>query len=172
MRDCFPSFLLRGTVNAKIKVFVCCALALQATSSSCTSLLLPPSSPEAVKQGPCLLTPRKGSSSAKPVPGKTYLHFLLGARDRRLGAEHYQLPCGFTGTSSGSCKETEVARFGHVTRHDSLSETIFQGTLEGGRRRGRQRKCWMDNSKEWTSLPMPELHYKGHLQQRLEEDLC
>ena len=85
------------------------------------------------------------------------LHFLLGARDRRLGAEHYQLPCGFTGTSSGSCKETEVARFGHVTRHDSLSETIFQGTLEGGRRRGRQRKCWMDNSKEWTSLPMPEL---------------
>ena len=28
---------------------------------------------------------------------------------------------------------------------------------EDGRRRGRQRKCWMDNIKKWTSLPMPEL---------------
>ena len=32
------------------------------------------------------------------------------------------------------------------------------GHLGGdGRRRGRQRKCWMDNVKEWTPLPMPEL---------------
>ena len=35
----------------------------------------------------------------------------------------------------------------HVTCRDSLSKTILQGTLEGGRRRGRQRKCWMDNIK-------------------------
>ena len=39
----------------------------------------------------------------------------------------------------------------------SLSKTIPQGTLEGGRRHGRQKKCWMDNIKEWTSLLMPEL---------------
>ena len=51
----------------------------------------------------------------------------------------------------------ENAWFGHDTRSDSLSETVLQGTLEGGRRRGRQRKCWMDNVKEWTSLPVPEL---------------
>ena len=31
------------------------------------------------------------------------------------------------------------------------------GTLEGGRYSGQQRKCCMDNIKEWTSLPMPEL---------------
>ena len=30
-------------------------------------------------------------------------------------------------------------------------KAILQDTLEGGRRRGRQRKCWMDNVKEWTS---------------------
>ena len=30
----------------------------------------------------------------------------------------------------------------HVTCHDSLSKTILQGTLEGGRH-GRQRTCWM-----------------------------
>ena len=45
----------------------------------------------------------------------------------------------------------------YVTCHDSLSKTILQDTLEGGRRHGRQRKCWVDNIKEWTSLPMPEL---------------
>ena len=37
----------------------------------------------------------------------------------------------------------------HVTCHDRLSKTILQGTLEGGRRRGRHRKCWMNNKKEW-----------------------
>ena len=54
-------------------------------------------------------------------------------------------------------QKLEEAWFVHVTRHDSLSKTILQGTLEAGRRRGRQRKCWTDNIKEWTSLPMPEL---------------
>ena len=34
---------------------------------------------------------------------------------------------------------------GYAARRDSLSKTILQGTLDGGRRRGRQRKCWMDN---------------------------
>ena len=33
----------------------------------------------------------------------------------------------------------------------------FLRASEGGRRRGRHRKCWMDNIKKWTSLPMPEL---------------
>ena len=41
--------------------------------------------------------------------------------------------------------------------HSSLSKTILQGTLDGGRCCGQQRKCWMDNIKEWTSLPMSEL---------------
>ena len=45
----------------------------------------------------------------------------------------------------------------HVARHDSLSKFILQSTLEGGRRRGRQRKCRIDNIHVWTSLPIPEL---------------
>ena len=36
-------------------------------------------------------------------------------------------------------------------------KTTLQGTSEGGRRRGRQRKCWLENTQEWTSLQMPEL---------------
>ena len=34
---------------------------------------------------------------------------------------------------------------------------ILQGTLEVWRRRGRLRKCWTDNIKERTCLPVPEL---------------
>ena len=51
----------------------------------------------------------------------------------------------------------KLAWIGHVTRHDSLSKTILKGTLEGGRFLGQQRKCWMDNIKEWASTPTPEL---------------
>ena len=42
-------------------------------------------------------------------------------------------------------KRRKLARFGHVMRHESLSKIILQGTLECGRRRGRQRKCWTGN---------------------------
>ena len=34
---------------------------------------------------------------------------------------------------------------------------MLQGTLEGGRKRGRQVKCWADNLKEWTRLDSPTL---------------
>ena len=54
-------------------------------------------------------------------------------------------------------KRQKLAWFGHLTCHDSLSKTIRQGTLEVGLHCGQQRKCWMDNVKELTSLPMPEL---------------
>ena len=50
----------------------------------------------------------------------------------------------------------KLAWFGHVICRNSLSKTIFQGTLEGGQHYGWHRKCWLDNIKEWTSLPMLE----------------
>ena len=61
---------------------------------------------------------------------ETSPHLLPGAQDQRLGAGQDQPPCGSTGTSSGNCQETEIAWFGHVTRHNSLSKTILQGILE------------------------------------------
>ena len=33
-----------------------------------------------------------------------------------------------------------------------LAKTILQRTAQGGRRRGRQRKRWEDNIREWTGL--------------------
>ena len=54
-------------------------------------------------------------------------------------------------------KRRKLSWFGHITRHDSLCKTIMQGTVEGGRRRGRQRKSWSDNVKDWTEMDTPEL---------------
>ena len=88
---------------------------------------------------------------------ETSLHLLLGAQDQRLGAERDRLPCGPTGTSSGNFKKTKtrMVPIYQAYGHD-LSKTILLGSLEGGRLRGRQRKCWI-NVKEWTALHMTEL---------------
>ena len=51
-------------------------------------------------------------------------------------------------------KRRKLAWFRYVARHDSHSKTILQCTLESGQRRGLQRKCWVDNIEECTSLPM------------------
>ena len=63
--------------------------------------------------------------------------------------------------------------FGRVTRYDRLSKTILQGTLGGGRRRGRQKKCWMDNLIVRIPARARIAHNGlGLLQERLKENLC
>ena len=54
-------------------------------------------------------------------------------------------------------KRRKLKWFCHVTRHDSLCKTVMQGTVEGGCNRGRPRKNWMDNIREWTGLTTPTL---------------
>ena len=51
-----------------------------------------------------------------------------------------------------SVKRRKLKWYEHETRSSGLAETILQGTVQGGRRRGRQRKRWEDNIKEWTGL--------------------
>ena len=41
-----------------------------------------------------------------------------------------------------------VARLNRIC----LAKTILKGTVKGGRRQGRQRKRWEDNTMEWTGL--------------------
>ena len=72
-----------------------------------------------------------------------------------MDVEQDQLPVGPQEPLLATVKL--LAWFWYVPRHDSLSIIILQGTLDAVRRRSRQRKCWMDNIKEWTPLPMPEL---------------
>ena len=47
-----------------------------------------------------------------------------------------------------SVKRRKLKWYGRVTRSSGLPKTIPQGTVQGGRRRGRQRKRWEDNIKE------------------------
>merc|ERR1712121_379458 len=42
-------------------------------------------------------------------------------------------------------RKRKLKWFGHVTRGEGLAKTVIQGTVEGGRRKGRQRKRWEDN---------------------------
>ena len=143
-----------------------------ASKLSCISLLSRPSSSMAVKHRLFLLTlkkriqafetkcPRKLSrfsfleyKTNDWVQGK--IIFLAGPREPLLA----------------TVKREKLAWFGHVTRHDSLSKIIVQGISEGGRRRDRQKKCWMDNVKEWTSLLCQTCSQRPP-RKRLEENLC
>ena len=49
-------------------------------------------------------------------------------------------------------KRRKLQWYGHVSRSLGLAKTIFQCTVRGGRRQGRQRKRWEDNFREWTGL--------------------
>ena len=50
----------------------------------------------------------------------------------------------------------KLRRYGHITRSSGLAKTILQGTVRGGRRGGRQKKRWEDNTGEWTRLKIGE----------------
>ena len=49
-------------------------------------------------------------------------------------------------------KKRKLRWFGHVSRSSGLAKTILQGTVKGKRKRGRQKKRWEDNIKEWTGM--------------------
>ena len=68
-------------------------------------------------------------------------------------------------------KRWKLTWLGYVTRHDSLTKAILQGTFKGRRCHGQQRKCWMDDIKEWTSLPMPDLLTRASCR-KYWKDLC
>ena len=50
-----------------------------------------------------------------------------------------------------------------------LAKTFLQGTVQGGRRRGRQKRRWEDNSREWTGLTLNDALRKAE-NRRVEED--
>ena len=49
-------------------------------------------------------------------------------------------------------KKRKFKCVGHVSRSGGLAKTILQGTVQGGRRKGRQNKRWENNMSEWTGL--------------------
>ena len=53
-------------------------------------------------------------------------------------------------------KRRKLLWFGHVIRGGGLAKTVLQGTVRGGRKRGRQKKRWEDNIAQWTGLKLSE----------------
>ena len=55
-------------------------------------------------------------------------------------------------------KSRKLKWYGHVTRSKAtISKTILQGTVPGGRKRGRQKKRWEDNNiAEWTGMKLSQ----------------
>ena len=51
-------------------------------------------------------------------------------------------------------KKRKLRWFGHISRSSGLAKTILQGTVKGKRKRGRQKKRWEDNIKEWTGIDL------------------
>ena len=49
-------------------------------------------------------------------------------------------------------KKRKLRRYGHISRSSGMAKTILQRTVKGARRRGRQKKSWEDNIKEWTGM--------------------
>ncbi|GFO43732.1 transcription factor adf-1 [Plakobranchus ocellatus] len=45
-------------------------------------------------------------------------------------------------------RQQKLKWYGHATRSSGLAKTIMQGTVNEGRRRGRQKKRWDDNIRE------------------------
>ena len=112
-----------------------------------------------MKHGPCLLTVKKRIQAFKTKCIRKLLRISYSEHNKTNDWVRSKLNSlvGPKELLLATVKRRKLAWFGHVTRHDSFSTTILRGTLEGGRCRGRQRKCWLDNIKEWASLPITEL---------------
>ena len=68
----------------------------------------------------------------------------------------------FNREASNATKNTKLARVKpardrdrvgcFIPHHQFVMKTILQGIVKGARRRGRQKKRWEDNIKEWTGM--------------------
>ena len=58
----------------------------------------------------------------------------------------------------GLMPKLKLQYFGHLMRRiDSLEKTLMLGKIEGGRRRGRQRKRWLDGITDEMDMSLSQL---------------
>ena len=69
-------------------------------------------------------------------------------------------------------KRRKLKWYGHVTKSTWLAKTILQGTVQGGRRRGRQKKIWEDNIPDWTGLTLGAATRKAERREKWREQVA
>ena len=58
----------------------------------------------------------------------------------------------------GLMLKLKLQYFGHLLRiTDSLEKTLMLGRIEGRRKRGRQRKRWLDGISDWMNMSLNKL---------------
>ena len=53
-------------------------------------------------------------------------------------------------------RKQKLQYFEHVIRAQNLSTHILEGRIDGKRNRGRPRRRWLDDVKDWTGKPLAE----------------
>ena len=103
---------------------------------------------------PCLLTLKKRIQVFETKSlRKCLLASYLELKTNDWMRDKINFPVGPQESLLATVRRRKLAWVGLVICLISLSETILHGTLEGGRHSRRQRKCWMDNVKEWPPFP-------------------
>ena len=81
-----------------------------------------------------------------------YLHFLASLTRIILGIRKWGTLSGVLlgrmktfSSLSENANWDDMGHYGHVTGSTGLAKMILQGTVQGGRRKGRQKKRWEDN---------------------------
>ena len=53
-------------------------------------------------------------------------------------------------------KKQKLSYFGHMKRHNTLERTILEGKVEGKRSRGKPRRRWQDDIREWMQMTVTQ----------------
>ena len=61
--------------------------------------------------------------------------------------------------ASKSVQQRKLKYFGHIKRHDRIEKTMLEGHMPGPRSRGRPRRRWSDDIKEWLNMTGAEVNY-------------
>ena len=120
--------------------------------------------------------PKKNPSHGNEVLLQDTTHLLQRPRYQR--ASPCQDPAGNRTTRRPPDHRKERRKlqwYGPVSRSIGMAKTILQGTVKGGRRRGRQRRRWENNIREWTDLELAKFQRaveNGQMEETCCEIIC
>ena len=96
----------------------------------------------------------KDTGHGDEMPQKAPRHHLQRPHLQRRGAKQNSGAIGPHEDLLTTVMRRKLKWYGHVTRSSGLAKRILQGTVQGGRRRGRQKNRWEDSIPEWTGMTL------------------